>query len=145
MSQDKRQHDDEAFLKERGFGMRIGFGERPAPIVIDMLKALTNPDMMPGADLDARAVYRAMATRVDPAKDIFVVPATRGSLSEPSGELIPALARTPDSHGAIDRRGDRSAPCHLLRQEGGDLGEDYQEHHRDLQQDEERDRRAGDL
>ncbi|MGZ0246321.1 MAG: UbiD family decarboxylase domain-containing protein [Alphaproteobacteria bacterium] len=37
----------------------------------------------------AEAVYRAIATRVDPARDIFVVPGTRGSLYEPSGELIP--------------------------------------------------------
>ena len=44
----------------------------------------------PDTDIDdAEAVYRAMATRVDPARDIFVVPATRGSLYEPSGELIP--------------------------------------------------------
>ena len=52
MSEDKRQQDDAAFFAERGFGMRIGYGERPALIVIDMLKAFTNPDMMLGADLD---------------------------------------------------------------------------------------------
>lgn len=52
MSDDKQQQDDEAFFKERGFGMRIGYGERPALIVIDMLKAFTNPDMMLGANLD---------------------------------------------------------------------------------------------
>jgi maleamate amidohydrolase len=43
---------DEEFFRERGFGLRIGFGERPALLVIDMLKAFTNPDMMLGADLD---------------------------------------------------------------------------------------------
>ena len=52
MSEDERQQDDAAFFAERGFGMRIGYGERPALIVIDMLKAFTNPDMMLGADLD---------------------------------------------------------------------------------------------
>ena len=52
MSEDKRQQDDAAFFAERGFGMRIGYGERPALIVIDMRKAFTNPDMMLGADLD---------------------------------------------------------------------------------------------
>ena len=44
----------------------------------------------PDTDInDPGAVYRAMATRVDPSRDMFVVPGTRGSLYEPSGELIP--------------------------------------------------------
>ncbi len=44
----------------------------------------------PDTDVDdPGAVYRAMATRVDPARDVFVVPATRGSLYEPSGDVIP--------------------------------------------------------
>ena len=45
--------DDAAFFAERGFGRRIGFGERPALIVIDMLKAFTDPAAMLGANLDA--------------------------------------------------------------------------------------------
>jgi maleamate amidohydrolase len=45
--------DDEAFFRQRGFGLRIGFGERPALIVIDMVKAFTHPAMMLGANLDA--------------------------------------------------------------------------------------------
>ena len=52
MSDDKTTQNDEEFFKERGFGLKIGFGERPALIVIDMLKAFTNPDMMLGANLD---------------------------------------------------------------------------------------------
>jgi maleamate amidohydrolase len=43
---------DDEFFKQRGFGLRIGFGERPALLVIDMVKAFTNPDMMLGANLD---------------------------------------------------------------------------------------------
>ena len=44
----------------------------------------------PDTDVDdPGAVYRAMATRVDPARDVFVVPATRGSPYEPSGDVIP--------------------------------------------------------
>ncbi len=40
----------------------------------------------PDTDIDdARDVYLAMATRVDPARDIVVVPHTRGSLFDPSG------------------------------------------------------------
>ena len=45
--------EDEAFFRQRGFGLKIGFGERPALIVIDMVKAFTNPAMMLGANLDA--------------------------------------------------------------------------------------------
>ncbi|MEA2963791.1 MAG: maleamate amidohydrolase, partial [Alphaproteobacteria bacterium] len=43
---------DEAFFRERGFGLKIGFGARPALIVIDMIKAFTDPAMMLGANLD---------------------------------------------------------------------------------------------
>ena len=43
---------DADFFKQRGFGLKIGFGERPALLVIDMLRAFTNPDMMLGSNLD---------------------------------------------------------------------------------------------
>ena len=43
---------DAEFFKQRGFGLKIGFGERPALLVIDLLKAFTNPQMMLGANLD---------------------------------------------------------------------------------------------
>ena len=43
---------DADFFAQRGFGLKIGFGDRPALIVIDMLKAFTNPQMMLGANLD---------------------------------------------------------------------------------------------
>jgi maleamate amidohydrolase len=46
--------DDEAFFRQRGFGQKIGFGERPALIIIDMIKAFTNPDMPLGADLNSQ-------------------------------------------------------------------------------------------
>jgi maleamate amidohydrolase len=44
--------DDEEFFRQRGFGLKIGFGERPALLIIDMLKAFTDPQMMLGANLD---------------------------------------------------------------------------------------------
>ena len=43
---------DEAFFRERGFGLKIGFGARPALIIIDMIKAFTDPAMMLGSNLD---------------------------------------------------------------------------------------------
>lgn len=48
MSREARESDAE-FFKQRGFGMRMGFGERSALLVIDMVKAFTNPQMMLGA------------------------------------------------------------------------------------------------
>jgi len=51
---DQKTHSDEEFFKERGFGLKIGFGERPALIVIDMIKAFTNPQAMLGANLDVQ-------------------------------------------------------------------------------------------
>ena len=45
--------EDAAFFRQRGFGLRIGFGERPALLVIDMVKAFTDASMMLGANLDA--------------------------------------------------------------------------------------------
>ena len=44
--------DMESFFRQRGFGRTIGFGERPAVIVIDIIGAFTNPDMPLGANLD---------------------------------------------------------------------------------------------
>jgi maleamate amidohydrolase len=44
--------EDEDFFRARGFGVKIGFGERPALIVIDMLKGFTDPAMPLGANLD---------------------------------------------------------------------------------------------
>ena len=35
--------EDEEFFRQRGFGIKIGFGERPALIVIDMIKGFTDP------------------------------------------------------------------------------------------------------
>ena len=45
---------DEEFFKQRGFGLKIGFGERPALIVIDMINAFTDPQMPLGANLDTQ-------------------------------------------------------------------------------------------
>ena len=53
--------DDAAFFAERGFGLRIGFGQRPALLVVDMLKAFTNKEMPLGSDLsDELAVIQRL-------------------------------------------------------------------------------------
>lgn len=46
--------DMNRFFEERGFGLKIGYGERPALIVIDLLQGFTNPEMPLGADLSAQ-------------------------------------------------------------------------------------------
>ena len=55
---------DAEFFKERGFGQKLGFGQRPALLIVDMAKAFTNPGMPLGANLDnqieaIRALLRA--------------------------------------------------------------------------------------
>jgi maleamate amidohydrolase len=46
--------DDEEFFRQRGFGIKIGFGERPALILIDMIKGFTDSSMPLGANLDGQ-------------------------------------------------------------------------------------------
>lgn len=41
------------FFRSRGFGMRIGFGTRPAVLSIDIINAFTDPGMPLGSDLSA--------------------------------------------------------------------------------------------
>jgi len=45
--------DSVEFFAERGFGLKIGFGERPALIAIDLIVGFTDPEQPLGADLDA--------------------------------------------------------------------------------------------
>ena len=66
---------DAEFFRERGFGLKIGFGARPALIVIDMIKAFTDPGMMLGSNLDS-------SNRSDPAV------ACRGTRAEDPGHLL---------------------------------------------------------
>ena len=43
---------DEQFFRERGFGRRIGFGRRPAVLVVDLTRAFTDAARPLGANLD---------------------------------------------------------------------------------------------
>ncbi len=42
----------EKFFRERGFGQLMGWGESPALLVIDFMRAFTNPSLPLGANLD---------------------------------------------------------------------------------------------
>ena len=46
--------NDEQFFSERGFGQTIGFGEKPAIVVVDMLNAFTNENLPLGTNQDAQ-------------------------------------------------------------------------------------------
>src|SRR3546814_12483847 len=46
-------HADEAFFRERGFGLKIGFGKSPGLIIVDIIRAFTDPDMPLGSNMDA--------------------------------------------------------------------------------------------
>jgi nicotinamidase-related amidase len=52
-----------AFFAQRGFGQRIGFGERPGLVVIDILQAFTDPTQPLGADLsrEIEAILQVLA------------------------------------------------------------------------------------
>lgn len=44
--------DSEEFFRQRGFGQEIGFGRRPAIVVVDLIYAFTDPEAPLGSDLD---------------------------------------------------------------------------------------------
>ena len=64
---------DEEFFQQRGFGIKIGFGERPALIVIDMLKGFTDPAMPLGASLDNELEAQKPLLQVAHARRIPVI------------------------------------------------------------------------
>jgi maleamate amidohydrolase len=49
---DKPALSDAELFAQRGFGLRIGFGDRPALIIIDMANAFTDATAMLGSNLD---------------------------------------------------------------------------------------------
>lgn len=51
-----RTISDEEFFRERGFGRTMGFGRKPALIVVDIINAFTDPDMPLGANMDEQIV-----------------------------------------------------------------------------------------
>ena len=65
--------EDEEFFRQRGFGIKIGFGERPALIVIDMLKGFTDPALPLGANLDREIEAQKPLLKVARARDIPVI------------------------------------------------------------------------
>ena len=52
MATPKPGPSDAEFFQQRGFGQKLGFGQRPALLIVDMAKAFTNPGMPLGSNLD---------------------------------------------------------------------------------------------
>jgi maleamate amidohydrolase len=65
--------EDEEFFRRRGFGVKMGFGERPALIVIDMLKGFTDPSMPLGANLDDEIAAQQPLLQVAREREIPVI------------------------------------------------------------------------
>jgi maleamate amidohydrolase len=64
-------------LRGRGLGGRMGFGKRPALLVVDLVRAFTDPASPLGSDLDAvvaASAELAAAARAAGAPVIFAVP-----------------------------------------------------------------------
>jgi maleamate amidohydrolase len=62
--------EDEEFFRQRGFGIKMGFGERPALIIIDMLKGFTDTNMPLGANLEAQIAAQKPLLDVAHERDI---------------------------------------------------------------------------
>jgi maleamate amidohydrolase len=45
-------NSEESFFASRGFGLDLGFGERPALLVIDIMNAFSDPSQPLGANMD---------------------------------------------------------------------------------------------
>src|SRR3954464_3610831 len=65
--------DDEEFFAQRGFGIKIGFGERPALIVIDMINGFTDATMPLGAPLETQLVAQKPLIDVAHERNIPVI------------------------------------------------------------------------
>ena len=65
--------DDEEFFRQRGFGIKIGFGERPALMIIDMIKGFTDPSMPLGAPLESQIEAQRPLLEVAHQRDIPVI------------------------------------------------------------------------
>lgn len=64
---------DEEFFKDRGFGGRLGFGRRPALLVIDLSNGFTNPELPLGSDLTAQIEATNRLSRVARTKNVPVI------------------------------------------------------------------------
>lgn len=70
---DISQHPDYAFFHERGFAVRLGFGRRPALMVVDLTNGFTDPSRPLGADLSAQVAATNALLDVAAGKGVPVI------------------------------------------------------------------------
>jgi len=68
-------------MRERGFARRVGFGERPAVVVVDLIKAFTDPRFQTA--VDDQAMMSATRELLDAARAAGVATVLVGSSYEP--------------------------------------------------------------
>src|SRR3954451_11294391 len=69
---DKPVLSDAELFARRGFGLRIGFGNRPALIIIDMANAFTDEKAMLGSNLNAQITATVPILEAAHARDVPV-------------------------------------------------------------------------
>jgi maleamate amidohydrolase len=69
-------------MRERGFAKRVGFGARPAVLVVDLIRAFTDPRYPTGIDLPA--TLEATRSLLDAAREGGVATVLVGSAYEPA-------------------------------------------------------------
>ncbi|OJX64541.1 MAG: carbamoylsarcosine amidase [Micrococcales bacterium 73-13] len=85
MSTDER--DSEQFFRNRGFGLKIGFGAKPAILSIDFINAFTDASMPLGSDLTAE--IGAAREALDAGREAGV-PIIHTSVSYDDADLVDA-------------------------------------------------------
>ncbi len=67
------EHPDTAFFEQRGFGVRIGFGQRPAILVVDLTNGFTDASRPLGSDLSAQVEATNCLLKIAHDKDLPVI------------------------------------------------------------------------
>jgi maleamate amidohydrolase len=90
-------------MRARGFGRRVGFGERPAVVVVDLIRAFTDP-RFPSA-VDDRAMVAAARALLDAARERGLPTVLVGSAYEPARRDAGVWERKL-SHDGMDEGGE---------------------------------------
>ena len=99
-----RAYDELAVtMRERGFARRVGFGERPAVVVVDLIRAFTDP-RFPTA-VDAPAMLTATRSLLDGARARGLPTVLVGSVYEPARRDAGVWERKV-SHDGMDEGGE---------------------------------------
>lgn len=67
------RHPDQDFFEARGFGVKIGFGRRPAILVVDLTNGFTDPDRPLGSDLSVQIEATNRLLDIAHEKDLPVI------------------------------------------------------------------------